>query len=131
MSPSVHIAILVISVSHVCICSCVVVSQSLILLVICGDFFTAVYMNRAAIDYEKKMHASNLEYSQAMEKHKITVTSEIEKLHAELANARKRARAAVAATAPNNLNHQFSAATPSNSNHLFAVPVQLSLLSTS
>lgn len=72
-----------------------------------------VQRGRAAIDYEKKMHASNLEYSQAMEKHKITVTSEIEKLHAELANAEKRARAAVAAAAPSNLNHQFAAATPS------------------
>ncbi|MCE0480899.1 hypothetical protein HAX54_038127 [Datura stramonium] len=74
-----------------------------------------VQRGRAAIDYEKKMHASNLEYSQAMEKHKITVTSEIEKLHAELANAEKRARAAAAAAAaaPSNLNHQLAAATPS------------------
>lgn len=81
-------------------------------------------MNRAAIDYEKKMHTSNLEYSQAMEKHKITLASEIEKLHAELANAEKRARAAAAAAAPSNLNHQISAATPSNSNHLFAAPLE-------
>lgn len=87
-------------------------------------------MNRAAIDYEKKMHTSNLEYSQAMEKHKITVTSEIEKLHAELANAEKRARAAAAAAAPSNLNPQFSAATPSNSNHLYAAPFRVILLST-
>ncbi|KAJ8533208.1 hypothetical protein K7X08_016097 [Anisodus acutangulus] len=72
-----------------------------------------VQRGRAAIDYEKKMHASNLEYSRAMEKHKITVTSEIEKLHAELANAERRARAAAAAAAPSNSNHQFAAATPS------------------
>ncbi|PHT30273.1 hypothetical protein CQW23_30134 [Capsicum baccatum] len=72
-----------------------------------------VQRGRAAIDYEKKMHTSNLEYSQAMEKHKIAVTSEIEKLHAELANAEKRARAAAAAAAPSNLNHQFAAATQS------------------
>ncbi|WMV45903.1 hypothetical protein MTR67_039288 [Solanum verrucosum] len=68
--------------------------------------------SRAAINYEKKMHTSNLEYSQAMEKHKITLASEIEKLHAELANAEKRARAAAAAAAPSNLNRQISAATP-------------------
>ncbi|KAJ8533209.1 hypothetical protein K7X08_016098 [Anisodus acutangulus] len=66
-------------------------------------------MNRAAIEYEKNMHGTNLEYSQATEKHKITVTSEIEKLHAELANAERRARAA----APSNSNHLFAAATPS------------------
>ncbi|KAK4380361.1 hypothetical protein RND71_002223 [Anisodus tanguticus] len=72
-----------------------------------------VQRGRAAIDYEKKMHASNLEYSQAMEKHKNTMTSEIEKLHAELANAEKRARAAAAAAAaPSNSNHQLAAATP-------------------
>ncbi|XP_059289761.1 protein FLX-like 1 [Lycium ferocissimum] len=71
-----------------------------------------VQRGRAAIDYEKKMHASNLEYSQAMEKHKITMTSEIEKLHAELANAEKRVRAAAAAAAPSNSNHQLAAATP-------------------
>ncbi|TMW89709.1 hypothetical protein EJD97_016766 [Solanum chilense] len=71
-----------------------------------------VQRGRAAIDYEKKMHTSNLEYSQAMEKHKITLASEIEKLHAELANAEKRARAAAAAAAPSNLNRQISAATP-------------------
>ncbi|XP_049406563.1 protein FLX-like 1 [Solanum stenotomum] len=71
-----------------------------------------VQRGRAAINYEKKMHTSNLEYSQAMEKHKITLASEIEKLHAELANAEKRARAAAAAAAPSNLNRQISAATP-------------------
>ncbi|OIT00811.1 PREDICTED: protein FLC EXPRESSOR-like isoform X1 [Nicotiana attenuata] len=75
-----------------------------------------VQRGRAAIDYEKKMHASNLEYNQAMEKHKITMTAEIESLHAELANAEKRARAAAAAAAaaaPSNSNHQFAAANPS------------------
>ncbi|XP_033510850.1 protein FLC EXPRESSOR isoform X1 [Nicotiana tomentosiformis] len=73
-----------------------------------------VQRGRAAIDYEKKMHASNLEYNQAMEKHKITMTAEIESLHAELANAEKRARAAAAAAAaPSNSNHQFAAVNPS------------------
>ncbi|XP_055812845.1 protein FLC EXPRESSOR-like isoform X2 [Solanum dulcamara] len=81
-----------------------------------------VQRGRAAIDYEKKMHTSNLEYSQAMEKHKITVTSEIEKLHAELANAEKRARAAAAAAAPSNLNPQFSAATPRYGENLYPAP---------
>lgn len=52
-----------------------------------------VNVNRAAIEYEKKTHASNLEQSQVMEKHMIAMAREIEKLKAELDNAEKRARA--------------------------------------
>ncbi|KAL3530930.1 hypothetical protein ACH5RR_010252 [Cinchona calisaya] len=54
---------------------------------------------RAAIEYEKKMQANNLEQSQIMEKSLISMAREIEKLHAELANAEKRAAAAAAAAA--------------------------------
>ncbi|PSS14185.1 Protein FLX-like [Actinidia chinensis var. chinensis] len=63
---------------------------------------------RAAIEYEKKVHASNLEQGQAMEKSMISMAREIEKLRAELANAEKRARAAAAAAA---------AATPSGAGY--------------
>lgn len=64
-----------------------------------------VNTNRAAIEYEKKAHASNLEQSQAMEKQMISMAREIEKLRAELDNAEKRARAAAAAAAtPSNLS---------------------------
>ncbi|KAJ4969696.1 hypothetical protein NE237_002795 [Protea cynaroides] len=52
---------------------------------------------RAAIEYEKKMHAENLEHSQAMEGNMVSMAREAEKLRAELANAEKRARAAAAA----------------------------------
>lgn len=52
--------------------------------------------NRAAIELEKKTRASNLEHKQAMEKSMVSMTSTIEKLHAELAKAEKRARAAAA-----------------------------------
>ncbi len=62
-------------------------------------------VNRAAIEYEKKTRASNLQQRQAMERCMISMAQEIEKLRAELANAEKRARAAVAAaTAPNPSN---------------------------
>lgn len=61
-----------------------------------------VKRGRAAIEYEKKTRASNLQQRQAMERCMISMAQEIEKLRAELANAEKRARAAVAAaTAPN------------------------------
>ncbi|KAI8016925.1 Protein FLX-like 1 [Camellia lanceoleosa] len=53
--------------------------------------------SRDAIEYEKEAHASNLEQGEAMEKSKISMDYEIEKLCAELANAEKRARAAPAA----------------------------------
>lgn len=54
---------------------------------------------RAAVEYEKKVYASNVEQSHAMEKSMISMSREIEKLQAELANADKRARAAAAAAA--------------------------------
>ncbi|XP_010257048.1 PREDICTED: protein FLX-like 1 [Nelumbo nucifera] len=57
---------------------------------------------RAAVEYEKKAHADNLEHSQAMEKNMISMAREVEKLRAELANAEKRARAAAAAAAAAN-----------------------------
>lgn len=60
----------------------------------------AVDLNRAAIEYEKRTHASNLEQSEAMEKGMVSMSQEVEKLHAELANAEKRARAASAVTSP-------------------------------
>ncbi|KAI8016206.1 Polyadenylate-binding protein RBP45B [Camellia lanceoleosa] len=55
--------------------------------------------NRAAIEYEKEAHASNLEQGEAMEKSMISMDHEIEKLRTELANAEKRARAGAAAAA--------------------------------
>ncbi|KAK9279982.1 hypothetical protein L1049_013666 [Liquidambar formosana] len=55
---------------------------------------------RAAVEYEKKTRASNLEQSQAMDKNMLSMVREIEKLRAELANAEKRARAAAAAANP-------------------------------
>ncbi|XAR60775.1 hypothetical protein NMG60_11034272 [Bertholletia excelsa] len=58
-----------------------------------------IQRGRAAIEYEKKVHASNHEIGQAMEKNMISMAREIEKLRAELANAEKRARAAAAAAA--------------------------------
>lgn len=62
--------------------------------------------NRAAIEYEKKTRAHNLEQRQLMERHKTSMAGEIERLRAELANAEKRARAAAAAA---------NVANPSNS----------------
>lgn len=56
---------------------------------------------RAAIEYEKKTHAHNLELRQAMEKHMMAMAKEIETLRAELDDAEKRARAAAAAAAAN------------------------------
>ncbi|XP_050367480.1 protein FLC EXPRESSOR [Argentina anserina] len=55
---------------------------------------------RAAIETEKKTRATNLEHRQAMENYMAALAVEIEKLHGELANAEKRARAAVAAANP-------------------------------
>ncbi|GAB4860244.1 hypothetical protein Ancab_011724 [Ancistrocladus abbreviatus] len=57
---------------------------------------------RAAVEFEKKTHAANLEQSRAMEKNMISMAHEIEKLRAELANAEKRARAVAAAAAAAN-----------------------------
>lgn len=59
-----------------------------------------VDLNRAAIEYEKRTRASNLEQSEAMEKGMVAMSQEVEKLQAELANAEKRARAAAAVTSP-------------------------------
>eukprot|EP00252_Welwitschia_mirabilis_P013491 TRINITY_DN29678_c0_g1_i1.p1 TRINITY_DN29678_c0_g1~~TRINITY_DN29678_c0_g1_i1.p1 ORF type:complete len:298 (-),score=94.11 TRINITY_DN29678_c0_g1_i1:272-1165(-) len=50
---------------------------------------------RAAIEYEKKTHADQLEQSQVMEKNVISMAREVEKLRAELANMEKRGRTAV------------------------------------
>ncbi|XP_062017072.1 protein FLC EXPRESSOR isoform X2 [Rosa rugosa] len=55
---------------------------------------------RTAVEIEKKTRASNLEHRQAMENYMAKLALEIEKLHGELANAEKRARAAVAAANP-------------------------------
>lgn len=57
-------------------------------------------INRAAVECEKKTRAANIEQSLAMEKHMKSLQREIEMLHAELANAEKRARAAAAASNP-------------------------------
>ncbi|KAJ6819985.1 putative protein FLX-like 1 [Iris pallida] len=54
---------------------------------------------RLAVEYEKKVHADNLEQSKAMEKNMLSLAREVENLRAELANAEKRARAAAAAAA--------------------------------
>lgn len=75
----------------------------------CSFYFhsSAYNMNRAAVEYEKKMHANNLELGQVMEENMVSMARDIEKLHAELANAEKRARAAAAAAAaasPGNLS---------------------------
>ncbi|KAL6203486.1 hypothetical protein ACLB2K_027186 [Fragaria x ananassa] len=55
---------------------------------------------RAAVETEKKTRASNLVHCQAMEDYMAALALEIKKLHGELANAEKRARAAVAAANP-------------------------------
>ncbi|KAL6200407.1 hypothetical protein ACLB2K_030189 [Fragaria x ananassa] len=55
---------------------------------------------RAAIVTEKKTRASNLVHRQAMEDYMAALALEIKKLHGELANAEKRARAAAAAANP-------------------------------
>lgn len=61
---------------------------------------SVVDLNRAAIEYEKRTRASNLEQSEAMEKGMVAMSQEVGKLQAELANAEKRARAAAAVTSP-------------------------------
>ncbi|ESW14155.1 hypothetical protein PHAVU_008G257500 [Phaseolus vulgaris] len=58
-----------------------------------------IQRGRNAIEFEKKTHASNLEHRRAMDNNMIIMSSEVEKLRAELANAEKRARAAMAADA--------------------------------
>lgn len=59
-----------------------------------------IQRGRAAIECEKKTHVSNLEHGKTMEQNMLAIAREIEKLHAELANAEKRARAAAAAANP-------------------------------
>ncbi|KAH8498700.1 hypothetical protein H0E87_017577 [Populus deltoides] len=54
----------------------------------------------SAIEYEKKTRAFNLEQEKVLEKNRILLVREIEKLRTELANAEKRARAAAAAGNP-------------------------------
>lgn len=71
-----------------------------------------VFLGRAAVEYEKNVHAENMEQSQAMEKNMISMAREVEKLRAELANAEKRALAAAAAAA---------AANPGNSASILAL----------
>ncbi|KAL2899265.1 Protein FLX-like 1 [Bienertia sinuspersici] len=56
---------------------------------------------RAAVEFEKKTRAENLELSQAMERKMNSLQREIEMLRAEVPNAEKRARAAAAVSNPN------------------------------
>ncbi|XP_026441461.1 protein FLC EXPRESSOR-like, partial [Papaver somniferum] len=58
-----------------------------------------VQKGRAAIEFEKKAHAENLEHKQLLEKNMNELTQAIEKLHSELADAEKRDQAANAASA--------------------------------
>ncbi|GAB2274271.1 hypothetical protein Dimus_009037 [Dionaea muscipula] len=62
---------------------------------------------RAAVEFEKKTHAANLEQGRAMERNMVSMAGEIDKLRAELANAEKRARAAAAAAAAANPSPAF------------------------
>ncbi|XP_061958586.1 protein FLC EXPRESSOR-like isoform X1 [Populus nigra] len=59
-----------------------------------------IQRGRSAIEYEKKTRAFNLEQEKVLEKNRILLVREIEKLRTELANAEKRARAAAAAGNP-------------------------------
>ncbi|KAJ7959878.1 protein FLX-like 1 [Quillaja saponaria] len=68
-----------------------------------------IQRGRAAIEYEKKTCASNLEHGQAMDKNMIIMSREIEKLHGELVNAEKRARAAAAVAAAANPSLGYAA----------------------
>ncbi|XP_058747918.1 protein FLX-like 1 [Vicia villosa] len=58
-----------------------------------------IQRGRNAIEFEKKTHANNLEQKRVMDNNMIIMTREVEKLRAELANAEKRARAAIVAAA--------------------------------
>lgn len=55
---------------------------------------------KAAIEYEKKGYAENYEHGQVMEKKLVTMSRELEKLRAEIANSEKRALAAAAVGNP-------------------------------
>lgn len=68
-----------------------------------------IQRGRAAIECEKKNHASNLEQSQIMEKNIISVARQIEKLRAEIPNVEKKARAAAAAAGAANPGPAYSA----------------------
>lgn len=57
---------------------------------------------RAAVEYEKKVYASNIEQSQAMEKSMMSMAREIKKLQTELAEKRARATAT-----PGFVNHDM------------------------
>ncbi|KAH6766054.1 hypothetical protein C2S52_017037 [Perilla frutescens var. hirtella] len=64
---------------------------------------------RAAVEYERKMHSTNFELDGVMEKHLISMAREAEKLRSELANAEKRAMAAiVGAGAAANPGHGYA-----------------------
>ncbi|KAI3986900.1 hypothetical protein MKX01_014601 [Papaver californicum] len=58
-----------------------------------------VQKGRDAIEFEKKVHAENLEHKQLLEKNMNELTQAIEKLRSELADVEKRAQAANAANA--------------------------------
>ncbi|KAK2430398.1 protein FLC EXPRESSOR [Trifolium repens] len=58
-----------------------------------------IQCGRSAIEFEKKTHANNLEHKRVMDNNMIIMNNEVEKLRAELANAEKRARAAMVAAA--------------------------------
>ncbi|KAG6761207.1 hypothetical protein POTOM_034408 [Populus tomentosa] len=59
-----------------------------------------IQRGRSAIEYEKKTRAFNLQQENVLEKNRILLVREIEKLRTELAIADKRARAAAAAGDP-------------------------------
>ncbi|CAN0903984.1 Protein FLC EXPRESSOR, partial [Linum grandiflorum] len=61
-----------------------------------------IQKGRAAVDYEKKTRADNLEHGKTMDKCKVALADEIERLEVELAKAQKRARLAAAGTATMN-----------------------------
>ena len=61
-------------------------------------------VHRAAIEQEKKTRAHNLEFRKAMEEKMVSMAGEIEKLHAELANAERRAMATAVAANPSKLS---------------------------
>uniref|UniRef100_A0A803LCU4 Uncharacterized protein n=1 Tax=Chenopodium quinoa TaxID=63459 RepID=A0A803LCU4_CHEQI len=55
---------------------------------------------RAAVEFERKTRAANLELNEAMDRKMNSLQHDIEMLRAELANAEKRVRAAAAASNP-------------------------------
>jgi hypothetical protein len=75
----------------------IVKDRNQILWQVTNGYFHACKTIRDGIDQEKKGYAENYEQGQVMEKNLISMAREIEKLHSEIANAEKRARAAAAA----------------------------------